>query len=357
MLIRHTGDFQVAEDAVQDAFATALQTWPRDGVPSSPAAWLTTTARRKAIDRLRRERTLVDKTAALQTLVEIEARTRESGAAPTDPMGTPSTLQDDRLRLIFTCCHPALNPEAQVGLTLRTLGGLTTDEIARAFLVPEATLAQRLVRAKKKIRDARIPYRVPPDHTLPERLSTVLGALYLIFNEGYAATSGDSLVRHELCAEAIRLARLLAALMPDEPEVVGLLALMLLHQSRRAARVDALGDLVLLEDQDRTAWDTEMIREGTELLDKALRLGSGRAAGEYIIQAAIAALHAQAARAEQTDWAQIAALYRRLVQLHPSPVIELNRAAALAMADGPDAGLRVLEQLGRNKLLDNYLYF
>jgi RNA polymerase sigma-70 factor (ECF subfamily) len=357
-LIRYTGDFQLAEDAVQDAFASALHAWAEDGVPTSAVAWLTTTARRKAIDRLRRERTLADKTAALQTLVEIEVRTRESGGAPANSLDAgASKLTDDRLRLMFTCCHPALNPEARVGLTLRTLGGLTTDEIARAFLVPEATLAQRLVRAKKKIRDARIPYRVPNDHELPERLASVLGALYLIFNEGYAASSGDALIRQDLCAEAIRLARLLAELMPDEPEVVGLLALMLLHESRRAARVDSAGDVVLLEDQDRSLWDGALIDEGTALLDRALRLGSGRPAGEYVIQAAIAALHAQAPRAEETDWAQIAALYRRLVRLHPSPVIELNRAAALAMADGPDAGLRVLDQLGRTGLLDNYHYF
>lgn len=359
-LIRHVGDFQLAEDALQDAFASALQAWPADGVPDSPVAWLTTTARRKAIDRLRREKTLAEKSAALQTLVDLERRAREQGGPSADSMDASGTrLTDDRLRLMFTCCHPALAPEAQVGLTLRALGGLTTDEIARAFLVPEATLAQRLVRAKKKIRDARIPYRVPEEHELPARLITVLGTLYLIFNEGYSATTGESVVRRELSAEAIRLTRLLAELMPDEPEVWGLLALMLLHEARRETRLSAEGELVLLEEQDRTRWDGALIKEGTETLDHALRLGGagGRHADEYVIQAAIAALHAQAARAAETDWPQIAALYRRLMQLHPSPVIELNRAAALAMADGAAAGLRIMDELGRLGVLDRYLYF
>jgi RNA polymerase sigma-70 factor (ECF subfamily) len=353
-LIRYVGDFQLAEDAVHDAVATALAVWPVEGVPPNPGGWLTTTARRKAIDRVRRERNLAEKTAALQTIADLERRTRESGTPAASDTGSTTALEDDRLRLIFTCCHPALAPEAQVGLTLRTLGGLTTDEIARAFLVSEPTLAQRLVRAKKKIRDARIPYRVPPDHELPARLSTVLGTLYLIFNEGYAATSGDSLVRQDLCSEAIRLSRLLVALMPKAPEALGLLALMLLHASRRDARVSADGELILLEEQDRGRWDHSMIREGTDLLDDALRLGP---AGQYVVQAAIAALHAQAPRADETDWAQIAALYRRLVQLNDSPVIELNRAVALAMADGPHAGLRILDELGRQGELERYLYF
>jgi RNA polymerase sigma-70 factor, ECF subfamily len=340
-LIRQLGDFQLAEDAVQEAFASAVRVWPREGVPAVPAAWLMTTARRKAIDRLRRERSFAEKTSALRDLVEIDQRAREHGATATagdKPVET--ALEDDRLRLIFTCCHPALAPEARVALTLRTLGGLTTDEIARAFLVPEPTLAQRLVRAKAKIRSARIPYRVPPDHELPSRLEGVLGVLYLVFNEGYAATSGDSLLRLDLSAEAIRLGTVLAALMPDEPEVLGLLALMRLHEARRDARTTPDGDLVLLEDQDRERWDHAQIREGVDLLHRALRL---ERPGPYQVQAAIAALHAEAPRASETDWPQIAALYRRLVQLHPTPVVELNRAAAVAMADGPAAGLRIMD--------------
>jgi RNA polymerase sigma-70 factor, ECF subfamily len=335
-LIRLTGDFDLAEEAVQEAFLVALERWPRDGLPDNPGAWITTTARNRAIDRLRRAKRLAEKQVTIRRQAEIAADLASVEPEAEDDM---SPIADDRLRLIFTCCHPALPIEAQVALTLRTLGGLTTPEIARAFLVPEPTLAQRLVRAKKKIRDAGIPYRVPPDHLLPERLEAVFRVLYLVFNEGYVASSGDALVRRELCAEAIRLGRVLVELMPDEPEALGILALMLLHDARREARVGAGGELVLLEDQDRSQWDRGRIGEGAALVERALRM---RRPGPYQIQAAIAAVHDEAGSAAETDWVQIALLYARLHELDPSPVVELNRAVAVAMVDGPARGLALI---------------
>jgi RNA polymerase sigma-70 factor (ECF subfamily) len=317
-LIGFLGDFDLAEEAAQDAFAVAAARWPRDGVPSNPGAWLVTTARNKALERLRRDRTLAAKIRLLPV-----------SEAAEDPVDA-TTFPDERLELVFTCCHPALAVDAQVALTLRTLGGLTTEEIARAFLVPEATMAQRLVRAKRKIRLAGIPFRLPPDHLLPERLVAVLAVVYLIFNEGYGG-------RGDLAAEAIRLGRALAELMPDEPEVLGLLALMLLHDGRSEARFDA-GELVLLADQDRSLWDAAKLTDGRALLDRALAL---RGRGPYVVQAAIASLHAD----EPRDWPQIAALYGELGRLTGSPVVELSRAVAVAEADGPEAALEIVERL------------
>jgi RNA polymerase sigma-70 factor, ECF subfamily len=340
-LIRILGDFDAAEEAVQEAFVVALERWSADGVPDNPGAWITRVARNKAIDRLRRERTLAAKRPELEALEAL----RTPGEIELGDEG--EALPDDRLRLIFTCCHPALAPEARVALTLRTLGGLTTAEIASAFLVGESAMAQRLVRAKRKIRDAQIPYEVPGPEHLNERLGSVLATLYLIFNEGYLSSGSESLVRGELCAEAIRLTRVLGEVMPGEPEVVALLALMLLTDARRGARTDAAGELVLLPDQDRSLWDSERIAEGLELATKARAYGPS----PYVIQAAIAAVHARADDPADTDWPQIVRLYAWLAEVAPSPVVELNRAVAVAMASGPAEGLEMIERIDN---LDDY---
>ena len=343
-LIRRVGDFELAEDAMQDAFAKALEVWPARGLPAAPAAWLTTVARRRAIDLLRRRRS--------GPLYSDEPPDLASPEAEDTPEGADSwPLEDDRLRLVFTCCHPAIAPQAQVALALRTLCGLSTREISRAFLEPEATTAQRLVRAKRKIQDARIPFEVPPREVLSERLSAVLGVVYLVFNEGYASTETGGLVRTDLCAEAIRLGRLVAELLPEEPEAEGLLALMLLHDARRATRIDPTGALIPLEDQDRGLWRRDEIGAALARLDTALRR---RRRGPYQLQAAIAALHAQAPSAEATDWAQIAALYAGLLAEQPSPVVELNAAVALAMARGAEHGLAWIERLEQGGDLAGY---
>jgi RNA polymerase sigma-70 factor (ECF subfamily) len=343
-LIGAFGDFELAETATQDAFTVALERWPDEGLPPNPGGWIVTTARRRAIDRLRRD--------------QIQARTLLDLRPDPGPAGDDmDSIPDERLKLIFTCCHPALPVEAQVGLTLRTLGGLSTLEIANAFLVSESTMAQRLVRARRKIKEAGIPYRVPPLDRVPERLEAVLAAIYLIFNEGYAASGGERLIRHDLCAEAIRLGRVLNSLLardphlPDSPEALGLLALMLLHDSRRLARISQEDQFVPLDEQDRTRWDRAAIAEGLATLDRAIGL---RQPGPYQLQAAVSALHAQAARAGDTDWPQIAALYGELYRQHPTPVVALNRSVAVGMAFGPEAGLGLLEQLLADDSLADY---
>lgn len=343
-LIRLCGDFDVAEDAAQEAFAAAVKQWPNEGVPASPAAWIIQTAKHKAVDRLRRQTRFQEKA---------ESYAQEQPTTTEQPELTDHEIPDDRLRLIFTCCHPALAPESQVALTLRTLCGLETDEIARAFLVPATTMAQRLVRAKRKIRDAGIPYKIPDTSEIRQRLDAVLTVIYLVFNEGYTSTHGERLLRTDLCAEAIRLARIVRVLLAPYPpaEVTGLLALMLLHDSRRDARVDEAGDLVVLEDQDRARWKQSQIAEALPLVSQAI---ASPVAGSYAVQAAIAAEHCKAPHAEETDWRQIVELYDRLEDLRPTPIVSLNRAVAVAMADGPERGLQLIDDLMTSGELNDY---
>ena len=348
-LIRTSGSFDLAEEALQEAFTSAASTWGRDGAPRNPGAWLTTVAHRKLLDAVRRDKTRTDK----QAVIEYETNRLHSFAEPDLPDHSVE-YPDDRLRLIFTCCHPSLSREAQVALTLRTLGGLTTTEIAHAFLLPETTLAQRLVRAKQKIRLARIPYEIPSLEIISGRLLAVQAVIYLIFNEGYAASAGQSLVRNDLCTEAIRLGRVLCELLPNEPENIGLLALMLLQHSRSAARVNDRGELVTLEEQDRSLWNREEIAEGVRLVETALALGQ---AGNYQIQAAIAAVHAEAKSADETDWRQIVALYEELMRTTSSPVVALNHAAAVAMSEGFERGLSLIESAPAKGALDNYYLY